>query len=153
MRLIVTATALSASIILASCGKEEPAAAALPSPVALDPVVDLGKLAGQSQDVVKALLGDPGECEASKYGPKCTYSKGETEVVFINGAADWITVNALPGVTYGPEALRAVGLKPVSAAVSNDQVVRYTNVPGFLDVSIFPQGGTVWYVYAKVKTP
>ena len=153
MRLNIAAVALSAIIMLAACGQEKPAAAAPIPTMAPEPVVDLAKLAGQSQEAVKALLGDPGECEASKYGPKCTYSKGETEVVFINGAADWITVNALPGVVYGPEALNAVGLKPRSAAVSNDQVVRYTNIPGFLDVSVFPQGGTVWYVYAKVKTP
>lgn len=51
-------------------------------------VVDITKIAGKSKSEVTSYLGTPSSCGSSKYGEKCQYKKGETEIVFIGGKAD-----------------------------------------------------------------
>ncbi len=65
-----------------------------------EPIVDVLKIAGKSESEVTSYLGAPKSCGKSKYGNKCQYTKGETEVVFINGKADWITVEGIDSVPF-----------------------------------------------------
>lgn len=81
------------------------------APAAAAVAVDLPAIVGQPKAAVAKVLGKPAKCEPSKYGERCAY-RGGTDVVFIGGAADWITI--LPqGVPYGPAALDAIGLVEV----------------------------------------
>jgi len=76
-----------------------------------EPIVDVIKITGKSQKDVAAHLGKEILCGKSKYGKKCQYKKGETEVVFINGKADWITVEDIDNIPFSKSALSALGLK------------------------------------------
>lgn len=125
------------------------AAAAAPS---------IPQIAGQPRATVDAQLGEP-RCQASKYGQKCLYAGG-VEVVYINGLADWITVNNEGDMRYSPAALREIGLDcSIGAVTSGQDEMRWDGTcQGLLVVSMFPgertpDGGLgVRYVYIKART-
>jgi len=54
---------------------------------------DLPKIAGKTQAEVEALLGEPVFCTKSGSALNCLFQENEIEIVFIDGKADWITVN------------------------------------------------------------
>jgi len=65
-------------------------------------IVNVDNLARKSKDAIERLLGKPNETE--KVSPSNTpcpcdkyfYLEGLIEIVFINGQADWITINNVP---------------------------------------------------------
>ena len=145
------------SVFLVACGEQSPTpgqseSAPKPSPK-ITAVVDIPSIAGKSQEQVAAVLGEPKSCENIRQGKKCFYQPGDTKVVFISGKADWITINALDSAPYSEDALPLLGLKKASASFSNDFVMRWSGVPGLLEVSIFPAQGHVGYAYIKTATP
>lgn len=166
------ATTIFVSLLVAACGKPSPAtapeAASAPSAAApktaptisgptrhaAEPIVDVPKIAGKSLAEVSAILGEPNSCETIKYGRKCFYKVAETEVVFIAGKADWITVNALDKVPYSTDALPLLGFEKRNPSFSNENVIHWENIPGFLEVNINPgEAGSIFYAYIKTATP
>ncbi len=118
-------------------------------------VVDISKLAGKTEKQVSKYLGTPELCEKSKYGKKCQYKKGETEIVFIQGKADWITINNIGDIPFSERALEAIGIKTNKPSTYyKNGVIRWDNtIKGFEEVSIFKNSeSSVWYYYIKVKT-
>ena len=156
-----------ASLFIAACGGQStaptpvaasvsPAQATLiltPAPTPAAPIVDVTKIAGKTQKEVATVLGEPTSCEAVKQGKKCFFKPGETEIVFISGKADWITVEALDTAPYSEEALPLLGLEKVSAVLSNENTMRWETIPGLIEVSIFPAQSGVDYAYIKISTP
>lgn len=122
------------------------------SALASELVIDIHVIAGKSKQEVASALGKPSSCTASKYGSKYSYDKGQTEIVFIGGKADWITVEALDGISYDPAAITAFGLKATTPTFNNQFTVRWERVQGLREVSIFPIGAKVDYAYIKVVT-
>jgi len=135
------------------------------APAAAAVAVDLPAIVGQPKAAVAKVLGKPAKCEPSKYGERCAY-RGGTEVVFIGGAADWITI--LPqSVPYGPAALESIGLASVAPDFTGPQVLRWdaglretltqqsgatVTVP-LREITINPGGGgTVGMIYVKAVT-
>ena len=121
-------------------------------------IVDVPTIVGKSQDDVKAILGEPSNCETvnpSRVGPspKCLYKGEAIEVVFIAGKADWITINALSKLDFSPAVLGMFGFSQTTPTFRNDNVMRWTNLPGLHEVSLFPgQGGKSDYLYVKAVT-
>jgi hypothetical protein len=162
----LVATAL-ASLFIAACGEQltapvpvaesVPAAQATaiptPAPTPAAAIVDVPKIAGKTQKEVATILGEPTTCETVKQGKKCFFKPGETEIVFISGKADWITVEALDTAPYSDEALPLLGLEKVTAVLSNESTIRWATIPGLLEVSIFPAQSGVDYAYIKTSTP
>ncbi|HZH43385.1 MAG TPA: hypothetical protein VEY50_04820 [Lysobacter sp.] len=168
MRKVVAAALVS--LFIAGCGGQSiapaptagPAAAdtqVLPAPApepatpAVSAIVNVPEIAGKSQKDVAAILGEPTSCETVTQGKKCFYKPGETEIVFISGKADWITVEALDSAPYSEEALPLLGIDKVTATLSNENTVRWETIPGVLEVSIFPGQTGVDYAYIKAATP
>lgn len=122
------------------------------------PIVDLPKIAGSSKDEVSEQLGKPTSCGDSKYGEKCTFEKAKVEIVFINGKADWITIEAMDNVALDSSALTALGLKPKEFSFADENVMRWDSIPGFIEISIFPvwvngkRAPGVDYAYIKTST-
>jgi len=114
--------------------------------------IDIPKIAGKSQSVVEKLLGKPTYCEKSKYGVKCYYSQGDTEIIFIKGKADWITVNEMGDAKYNKKSLALLGLPVKNPSFSNKHVMRWNNLQGLHEVYLFPAGNKIFYAYIKVKT-
>jgi len=115
-------------------------------------VVDILKIAGKSKAEVGSYLGKPTSCGNSKYGEKCTYVKGETEIVFIKGKADWITVEGIDHIPFASSALTAIGLKEQRPSFQNDFTLRWQGIQGLMEVSIFKGSSSADYAYIKVAT-
>ena len=115
-------------------------------------VIDIKDIIGQPKSVVENKLGKAVSCSASKYGQKCIFSKSEIEIVFIDAKADWITINKIAGAPYAEDSLALLGLPPKKPTFSNANVMRWTNISGILEVSLFPAQSGVDYAYIKVKT-
>lgn len=164
-KLVVTAFT---SVLLAACSGQSTAPvttpaqgttpppqstpAPVPSPTPIvAAIVDATKIAGKSQKEVAQLLGEPISCETIKQGKKCSFTPGETEVVFISGKADWITVEALDSAPFSEDVLPLLGIEKTPATFSNDNVMRWDTVPGLLEVSVFPTATGVDYAYIFVS--
>ncbi len=115
-------------------------------------IFDVPQVAGKSQDQVSKIIGKPESCEQSKYGQNCTYAKAGTEIVFINGKADWITINEMPGAKYDKNSLSLLGIPVKAPTFVGVDSMRWENIPGFLEISLFPQGSSIFYAYVKTKT-
>jgi hypothetical protein len=117
-----------------------------------EPIVDVLKIAGKSENEVAKHLGAPSSCGKSKHGNKCQYAKGKTEIVFINGKADWITVEGIDSITFSKSALAALGLKEANPSFSNNFSLRWDSIQGLMEVSLFKGSSKSDYAYIKAKT-
>ncbi|WP_150118970.1 hypothetical protein [Massilia sp. NR 4-1] len=115
------------------------------------PSVDVTKIAGKDAKHVAQILGSS-KCSKIKYGPKCEYRNGSIEIVFIGGAADWITISNLEDVPFNADALKALGLNKAHPSATKPMVIRWDSIPGFLSVSLFKGIVGSDYAYIKVKT-
>lgn len=174
-RLVAAASVL---LLVAACGDQStaPAAPAIPAPADTAPtqpitattpeapapappvpvvstIVNVPDIAGRSKDEVANVLGDPVSCENVKQGTKCLFTPGDTEIVFISGKADWITVEGLDSAPYSEEVLPLLGIAKTRAALSSDYTMRWDDIPGFLEISFFPGQTGVDYAYIKTTTP
>ena len=117
-----------------------------------DPVVDVPKIAGKSKKEISSILGKELSCGKSKYGEKCQYKKGETEIVYINGKADWITIEGIDNVPFSQNALSSIGLNKTRPSFQNNFTLRWSSIQGLMEVSIFKGASYSDYAYIKVKT-
>ncbi|MFZ4504658.1 MAG: hypothetical protein ACOYM1_11995 [Methylovulum sp.] len=117
-----------------------------------DAVIDVTKIAGKSKSEVTSYLGTPSSCGSSKYGEKCQYKKGETEIVFIAGKADWITIEGVDEIPFSSAILGALGLEEKKPTFKNDFTLRWEGVQGIMEVSVFKGASASDYAYIKVKT-
>ena len=117
------------------------------------PVVKIPEIAGRSMEELRALLGPPERCEASRYSSRCTYAPGRTEVVFIAGKADWITVNELGETPFKPAALGRLGLPASTPLLSSEAQLGWKDVAGLKEVSLVGSGERVEFARVKVATP
>jgi hypothetical protein len=113
---------------------------------------DVTTIAGKTMSQVAQHLGKPGPCSKAKHGPTCKYRDGQVEVVFIDGKADWITINGLEGVPFSDQALQAIGLVPKLPSFSTSSVKRWTSIQGLSEVSVFKGQVNADYAYVKVRT-
>jgi hypothetical protein len=124
----------------------------LPSVLLAAPVIDITKVAGKTKEEVESVLGKPDSTAIIKSGEKAHYTKGDIEIVFVRGKADWITVSALGDIPFSPKALDALGLKEVPPTFGNSNVLRWTSFPNILEVAIFPGQKNCDYAYIQVFT-
>ena len=125
--------------------------APIPEPI-IEPILDITMIAGKLESDVAAYLGSPISCRDTRYGKSCQYTKGETEVVFIQGAADWITVEGIDEIPFNSAALEAIGLDETSPSFSNAFTLRWNSIQGIREVSIFQGARLSDYAYIKVTT-
>jgi hypothetical protein len=116
------------------------------------PIIDVMKIAGKSQGQIASYLGKETSCEKTKYGMKCYYKTGETEIVFIKGKADWITIEKMEAVPFSKSALNAIGLGERRPAFKSNFVLKWEPFQGLRSVSIFKGASNSDYAYIKVKT-
>ncbi len=117
-----------------------------------DVLLDVLKLAGKTKDDVATMIGSPLQCSSIKYGEKCAYEIAETEIVFIDGKADWITIEGIDAVPYSSDAIEVFGFKPADPSFENTFTMRWNNIEGLLSVSLFKGAKNSDYAYIKSYT-
>ncbi len=115
-------------------------------------ILDITKIAGKNEQEVSVYLGLPISCGSSKYGKKCLYKKGESEIIFINKKADWITVEAIDSIPFNENIVSVLGLKSEKPSFSSSNVLRWESKQNLLEVSVFKGSSFCDYAYIKVKT-
>lgn len=123
----------------------------------------LKRVAMQPLNVVATVLGAPSKVEVvrpnntpcqSEPCQKAIYQKGKYEIVFINGLADWITINKTLAYRFDTSAIEELGLPDERPSFNNpESVIRWQNIDGLREVSIFNNGSDrVAYFYIKCTT-
>jgi hypothetical protein len=112
-------------------------------------VVKIGDIVGRTPDELKAVLGAPLGCETSLYSSRCQYSTGATEVVFIDGKADWITVKALGDTRLEPAALPRIGLPQRKPAITEPTRLVWTDIEGLREVQAVGDGERLEFIRVK----
>ncbi|KVX00977.1 hypothetical protein [Shewanella frigidimarina] len=115
-------------------------------------LIDVVKVAGKNQSQVAELLGQPTNCTKNKYGQKCSYSLAETEIVFINGKADWITIEGIDNIPFDSNALESIGIPPTKPSFKNNTTLRWSSIQGLKEVLIFKGATNSDYAYIKAFT-
>lgn len=98
------------------------------------------------------MLGPSESCETTLYSRRCRYSPGNTEVVFIDGRADWLTVNELGETPFDDALLGRIGLPSSRARNTDNGDKRWTGVSGLREVTAHGSDGRVAYIRIKVKS-
>ena len=98
------------------------------------------------------MLGEPVECTDVAQGRKCTYSRAKTEVIFINGMADWITIGDLGGSPFEAATLARIGLGEVAPASADADAIRWENVNGIREIRLLPAAGRAGSMQIKATT-
>ncbi|MCE9685932.1 hypothetical protein LZP73_06825 [Shewanella sp. AS16] len=115
-------------------------------------VIDIPALVGKDKAEVSKLIGAPLSCGPSKHGEKCQFTKAETEIVFINGKADWITIEGIDDKPFADSIIQLLGLKAQKPSFSNAFEKRWEPLQGLLSVSLFKGNSNSDYVYVKAYT-
>lgn len=126
-------------------------------------VLDLKKIAGKNKTEVDKVLGKSEKVETFSASStpcknipceKVYYQKDKYEIVFINGKADWITINDLSQYDLKEENIEILGLPLTDPDFKNPQnVITWKNIENINEVSIFNDGsGKISYAYIKVST-
>jgi hypothetical protein len=117
-----------------------------------DTLIDVPGIIGKSEAAVAEMLGQPTECTSTKHGRKCIYEKAETEIVFIKGKADWITVEGIDTLPFNKNTLGSIGIKTQTPSFTNDFTMRWEPLQGMRSISLFGVGGNADYFYIKAYT-
>lgn len=143
-------------------GGPDPSPRAAPPPPPPPPVVatafELSAVAGKTPNDLAVILGQPTSQDTTTVNGAVsamwTYRGGEIEVVYVDGKADWITFNPSSPLRYLPASLAAIGVHPREPTTRAQAAMRWTNIPGVREVSMFPgQGAMLSYIYIKTRTP
>ncbi|MEI6067187.1 MAG: hypothetical protein WCP96_07600 [Methylococcaceae bacterium] len=114
-------------------------------------VIDIKTISGKKEEQVSKFLGSS-NCQKSEYGKTCYYEKSGSKIVYIKGVADWLTLRGMDNVAYGNNAISAIGLQESNPTFSNENVIRWENVGAYKEISVFPAGNKVFYIYVKTNT-
>ena len=121
-------------------------------------ILDIKSIAGKSSSSVEKVLGHPCREEKVKDGFKTHkvkyYRNGDIEIVYVQGVADWITIQRNCNIIYGEDALSQFGLPKMSPTFINPTaVIRWENIPNIKELSLFPGGnGKCFYAYILVNS-
>lgn len=117
-------------------------------------IVDLGAIAGKSEAEVAKVLGTPSESDVTKYGPKRFYREGAVEIVFIDGKADWITIETEKvDVPFSADAIQYLGMERRGTDVRNANAIQWGKHVPYLSITANGSSSTgVSWFYVKVET-
>lgn len=151
-------------IALALLGACQPDDAPRIEPAAVPPlqpavVVNVPEIAGRSEAEVAQILGGPKERSTAMYEgrtyPVLYYQEGQTEVIYVDGKAEWISVRNLNHLPFSPEALPALGITNAGEpSFGNPAVIRWENrkYPPLHGIYLFPaQSGQLDHAYIQVS--
>lgn len=126
-------------------------------------IVDIKKVVGKSLKEVEKVLGKAEGTEKvrpsntpCKQNPctKAYFQLNKYEIVFIDGKADWITINDVAYLNFVDSSLELLGLpetKPTSEKPSD--MIKWEKVSSIKEINYFSNTfGGIDYIYIKAKT-
>jgi hypothetical protein len=128
------------------------------SPVAVQ--LELDKVAFGSEQEVEAFLGkgkllsyyndDNLNCQQC---PKVSYKDGKVEIIFINKAADRITLGGVSDYSFNSKViLGLLDLKEdIKPTISNQELIQWDNYQKYSQISAFGRKGKIEYILIKAK--
>ncbi len=116
------------------------------------PLFRIGEVAGRSEAELATVLGPPWDCESSLYSRRCRYAPGGTEVVFIDGKADWLTIRSPGEVGFDASALTRIGLAAKKPDQTTAEELIWTDLGGLREVRAVSDGNGVQLLRIKVKS-
>lgn len=114
--------------------------------------MDVTKLVGKTVNQVNTLLGKPSSQEKIREGNKLIYEQKEVEVVFRASKANLITVSNLEHVPFGPAAISVLGLPKSQPSFASEHVLKWSNIQGISEISIFRGQKGCDYAYIIVSS-
>ena len=123
-------------------------------------LLDIRTVAGADPVAVEKVLGKAEKLDPVKNRrsgctacPKFAYKNGAIEIVYINGKADWLTLN-LKGGKWDENAIEMLALPPATPTGKAPGAIRWEgNIPGFREIAVFPaEDQTIQYFYVKTVT-
>jgi len=121
-------------------------------PASEAPLFRIAEVAGRDEAAVAAVLGPAEDCESSLYSRRCRYAPGGTEIVYIDGRADWFTVWVPGEAPLDDAVLRRIGLVPKPAASASDGERIWTDLGGLREVRAEGSPERVEFLRIKVKS-
>ncbi|MCE7061228.1 hypothetical protein [Dyadobacter sp. CY343] len=122
-------------------------------------VIAVDSVANKSKNEVDNLLGASDDQKpwtdkesGCKSCPVAFYKNGVVEVIYIKGKADRITVNKVKYPFEQSIILGAIGLKETDPSFKNSNVMRWSNIPGFKEISAFNANDQIDYILIKTNT-
>ncbi len=116
------------------------------------PLFRIADVAGKAEADVAAVLGPPTGCESSLHSRRCRYAPGATEIVYIDGKADWLTVIALGEAPLDDALLQRIGLKAAKAASASDEERVWSALSGLREVRAYGTPERAQFLRIKVKS-
>lgn len=116
------------------------------------PLLRIADIAGRNEADVATVLGAPWDCETSLYSRRCRYAPGATEIVYIDGHADWLTVQALGEAALDDALLMRIGLVPKPAGTVAESERVWTDLVGLREVRAVGRDGRAEFLRIKVKS-
>lgn len=99
-------------------------------------VFDITGLSGKSVSALETMLGNA-RVEQTNAGEKRIYQDGLLEIVFKNGQILVVTVNNLDKIPYTIGAIQSLGLEKSSPTFASELVLKWQDVAGIAEISIF----------------
>jgi hypothetical protein len=115
-------------------------------------VIDVRKIIGKSHNEVEAVLGQPVTCNETYQGLSCNYEIAKTEVIYIEGRADWITISGLQNIEFNHNAIQQIGLTPAPPLIHNPFRMHWESLHGLAVVSIYGAGKYVKFFQVRAFT-
>lgn len=116
------------------------------------PLFRIAEIAGRTEAEVAAVLGPPWQCTSSRYSRRCHYAPGSTEVVYIDGKADWLTVTALGEAPLDEQLLMRIGLQPVRPGTASGEEWVWASLGGLREVRAYGTPERAQFLRIKVKS-
>ena len=116
--------------------------------------VSLSAIAGKTRDEVREVLGEPQRCERAQYSERCQYGAARTQIVYIDGKADWLAIAFSDSeAPLAPQTLAAFGLPVREPDELGEQYSLWRNHGGYREVRLVDGGYGDTQLFVKVKTP
>lgn len=116
------------------------------------PLFRIADIAGKAEAEVAAVLGPPWNCESTLHSRRCSYAPGSTEIVYIDGKADWLTVTALGESPLDDALLMRIGLKAAKPGIASDEERVWTDLAGLREVRAYGVPERAQFLRIKVKS-
>ncbi|WP_290524931.1 hypothetical protein [Alcanivorax sp.] len=119
-----------------------------------DALIDIPELAGKSKSEVESLIGSPVSCGQSTLtkGEQCKFDKADTDIVFVDGKADWFLVDGMNHLEFSESTIELLGFEPQAPNFSLSVAMTWKPIQGLAYAALYKGGESADYALVKAFT-